>query len=332
MAVTDPFNVYPVDETTLDELPDTNFGHEMAFLIDALRQTNAYADTIVNAANKGTNLSTLYDDENTLAQQLKTVALLISGGLQTRVYVVRIGGFDTHANQVQQSDALSGDHAQLLMNLSNAIYAFQDDLQKQGLEKRVLGMTFSEFGRQIRSNDSLGTDHGTAAPLFLFGSCVQGGILGQNPIIESQLEPQEGVAMQYDFRAVYASLLREWFDVSDSEISDVLYGQYQLLNLITGCEVSTGIGLPGFTPHTHAANVYPNPLNGTGTVEFYSTGDWTRITLSDHLGRKIHVIAERYFEEGPHKISFDTQTLVKGSYYINVEARTWRHAVNVVKM
>jgi len=118
MAVTDPFTAYPVDETTLNELPDTNFGHEMAFLIDALRQTNAYADTIVGAANSGSNLSTLYNDESAIAQQLKTVALLISGGLKTCVYVVRLGGFDTHANQVQDGSTSTGNHAELLLQLS----------------------------------------------------------------------------------------------------------------------------------------------------------------------------------------------------------------------
>src|SRR5690606_33177448 len=128
-------------------------------------------DTIVGAAEKGANLSTLYADNNQLAQQLKTVALLISGGLKTKVYVVRIGGFDTHANQVQDGGPTTGQHANLLELLSDAIHAFHDDLKRLGVDKRVIGMTFSEFGRQIAANNSLGTDHGTAAPLFLFGSC-----------------------------------------------------------------------------------------------------------------------------------------------------------------
>ncbi len=334
MAVIDPFTVYPVDETTLNDLPDTNFGHEMTFLIDALRQTNAYADTIVSAANNGSNLSTLYNEDSTLAQQLKTVALLINGGLQTRVYVVRLGGFDTHANQVQAGSTLTGDHAELLQELSDAIFAFQDDLQKLGIEKRVMGMTFSEFGRQIASNDSFGTDHGEAAPLFVFGACVQGGVIGANPMINQQLEQQEGVAMQNDFRAIYASILREWFGVSELELSNLLPGQYPPMNLTTACAISSGIfdNLPDFGPKPGVIGVFPNPILHTGTMQFNSEGDWTRISLYDPLGRRIMVIAERYFEKGHHSVSFDMQQLPMGSYHVRLEARTWQEARSVVKM
>jgi uncharacterized protein (DUF1501 family) len=330
MAVQDPFNAYPVDETTVAGLPDTNFGHEMAFLIDALRQTNAYSDTIVGAAEQGNNLSTLYDDQNTLAQQLKTVALLISGGLKTKVFVVRIGGFDTHANQVQAGGPGVGSHANLLGQLSDAIYAFQDDLQKLGLEKQVVGMTFSEFGRQIKANDSLGTDHGTAAPLFVFGSCVQGGIIGENPVINQQLQPQEGVAMQHDFRSVYASLLREWFDASDLEAQELLSVDFPALNLIEGCDSTTGIE-DAYETHSEHTKVYPNPIASNGFVDFRSHGDWVRISLYDALGRKTGVIAERYFEQGDHSVPFDLRKYPKGSYHVRLEARTWQTAKTVVR-
>lgn len=334
MAVTDPFSVYPVDETTLNDLPDTNFGHEMAFLIDALRQTNAYADTIVTAANKGNNLSTLYNANSSLAQQLKTVALLISGGLQTRVYVVRIGGFDTHANQVQANSSVTGSHAILLQDLSDAIHAFQDDLQKLGLEKRVLGLTFSEFGRQIAANDSFGTDHGTAAPLFVFGACVQGGIIGENPNINAQLEPQEGVAMQQDFRSIYTSVLREWFGVTEPELNVLIPGQFPQLHLTTACAISSGIGdnLPEVKPQYDISTVFPNPVNGNGNIQFPSGGEWTRISLYDQFGRKVSVIAERYFEKGFHTVSFDMRTHPTGSYYIRLETRTRQETVPVVRM
>lgn len=330
MAVTDPFSVYPVDETTIDGLPDTNFGHEMAFLIDALRQTNAYADTIVGAAENGANLSTLYDDNNQLAQQLKTVALLISGGLKTKVFVVRIGGFDTHANQVEGGEAESGQHANLLGFLSDAIHAFQDDLKLLGVDKRVIGMTFSEFGRQIAANDSLGTDHGTAAPLFLFGSCIQGGVLGENPSISQQLEPQAGVPMQYDFRDVYASLLREWFLASDQQTQEILEGDFAQLNLTAGCEIVSGINQPAIA--ADQIHVYPNPLNGSGSIQFSSQGDWIRISLFDQLGQRVGILAERYFEKGEHVVPFEMHRYPKGSYYVRMETRTAYAAKAVVKI
>ncbi|MEY4892602.1 MAG: hypothetical protein RIQ34_1214, partial [Bacteroidota bacterium] len=118
-----------------------------------------------------------------LADQLKIVARLVKGGLKTRVYMVSFGGFDTHSVQVNSADTTTGSHATLLQRVSDAIRAFQEDLKFLGIEDRVVGMTFSEFGRRIKSNSSSGTDHGAAAPMFLFGKSVEAGMLGVNPTL-----------------------------------------------------------------------------------------------------------------------------------------------------
>jgi uncharacterized protein (DUF1501 family) len=86
--------------------------------------------------------------------------------------MVTTGGFDTHAVQANSTDTATGTHATLLQRVSDAVKAFQDDLKFLGVEERVMGMTFSEFGRRIKSNASGGTDHGAAAPLFVFGKNV----------------------------------------------------------------------------------------------------------------------------------------------------------------
>ena len=162
-------------------LPAGCYGDELGFVRESIAQTNAYSDTILNSLDLGNTLSPKYSDDSTLANRLQIVARMISGGLQTRIYVLSIGGFDTHANQTVDGEPTTGEHAELLRELSDAICAFQDDLKLLGIEERVVGMTFSEFGRRIRSNDSLGTDHGTAAPLFVFGSCINSTVLGDNP-------------------------------------------------------------------------------------------------------------------------------------------------------
>jgi uncharacterized protein (DUF1501 family) len=126
-----------------------------------------YADRIRAAAERVPVQSPLYPaaGSNRLADQLKIVAKLIAGGLKTRIYVVNIGGFDTHAGQVDGTFGTElGDHADLLGKLSEAIFAFQEDLRILRVDNRVIGMTFSEFGRRIKSNASFGTDHGEAAP------------------------------------------------------------------------------------------------------------------------------------------------------------------------
>ena len=102
-------------------------------------------------------------------------------------------------------------------------------------EDVVLGMTFSEFGRRIKANDSTGTDHGTAAPLFVFGNCVNSNILGNNPTINATVGNDEGVAMQYDFRSIYASILIDWFDIPSTTVSQFLFNDFQKLPIIEGC-------------------------------------------------------------------------------------------------
>jgi uncharacterized protein (DUF1501 family) len=169
-----------------------------------------------------------------LADQLKIVARLVAGGLKTRFYLVNMGGFDTHAKQVEAADVTTGTHAKLLARLSEAIHAFQDDLQFLQVDDRVVGMTFSEFGRRIQSNASGGTDHGAAAPVFVFGKDVQGGVVGTNPVWPDKLTVNDNIAMQVDFRAVYNSLLEKWFQADPSEVESVLLNNYPALPLIRG--------------------------------------------------------------------------------------------------
>ena len=104
-----------------------------------------------------------------LAQQLEIVSRLIKGGLNTRIYMVDHGSFDTHDQQVSESDKTEGEHARLLKQLNDAITPFIKNLDDTGDSDRVLIMTFSEFGRTVVSNGSRGTDHGSVAPILMFG-------------------------------------------------------------------------------------------------------------------------------------------------------------------
>jgi uncharacterized protein (DUF1501 family) len=187
-----------------------NMGIELAFLREQQSFANQYAARIVSAWNGGANTQTYSTTGSILGTQLKIVARLIKGGLKTRIYWVSIDGFDTHGNQLIL-------HAALLSELSTAIKAFQDDLTQMGLEDRVLGMTFSEFGRRIKSNASGGTDHGSAAPMFLFGKKVNSTVIGSNPNLPANATTNNQVQMQYDYRAIYQSILQGWFCMTASE-------------------------------------------------------------------------------------------------------------------
>jgi uncharacterized protein (DUF1501 family) len=147
--------------------------------------------------------------DSALARRLKTVAQLIDAGLGTRVYYLDLDGFDTHANQ-------AAAHAGLLAELSGAVTAFVNDLDQHGHGKRVLTMTFSEFGRRVRENASQGTDHGAAAPLFVAGGRVKGGLIGKHP---SLTDLDEGdLKHTTDFRAVYAAVLDQWLSVASEPV------------------------------------------------------------------------------------------------------------------
>lgn len=151
---------------------------------------------------------------NGFAQSLRNVASLISAGMSTRVYFVSLGGFDTHSNQ-------ANNHANLLRTLSEGLAAFQKDLVAKKLDSQVLTMTFSEFGRRPNENESRGTDHGTAAPLFIMGSGLKGSLYGTPPSLN--LPKNQDLVFSTDFRQVYATVLDKWFACPTDQVLGKTY-------------------------------------------------------------------------------------------------------------
>lgn len=329
LTITDPFSLSPLYEGSPTDVPDTPYGEELAFLRTTILQTNAYGEEVTAAAEKAQNLAE-YPEDNGLARQLKTVALLIAGGLQTNIYVVNIGGFDTHANQVVDGDKVTGEHAVLLQNVSEAIAAFQKDLELLNIENRVAGMTFSEFGRQIASNDSYGTDHGTAAPLLLFGSCVNPVVTGENPDIPDQVQGGEGVPMQYDFRDVYGSVLMDWFEVSENDIKTLFYPDFTYLPVMTGCKpVSTG---PELSKEDLLLNNYPNPFTAQTRIQFTTPGGHVRLSIFNAMGSELQVLINKTIAAGEHQISYNGSHLPAGNYYYRLQIGSVAQTMRMVKL
>lgn len=210
-----------------------------------------YASQIKEAADAGRNLSAYppASEKNELADQLKIVARLIHGGLKSKIYYVELGGFDTHAGQVG-TDSSEGVHATLLKKLSDAIAAFQNDLKLQGIEDKVLGMTFSDFGRRATSNASKGTDHGVGAPMFVFGTGVKRQQIGTNPDLINGLLPQvptsgtnnRDIKMQIDFRRVYGDILKDWFGASSNTADKLLFKNFPTTSLFSDVVTSVASG------------------------------------------------------------------------------------------
>ncbi len=144
-----------------------------------------------------------------LANKLSQISDLIAAGFGTRVYYTSLGGFDTHARQVLR-------HGSLLRELSESVNAFYADLAQQGLAKRVLVLTFSEFGRRVKENGSRGTDHGAAAPMFVIGPASQAGIIGKSPDLGNLVEGD--VPFQTDFRGVYSDVLQNWLKTDPEKV------------------------------------------------------------------------------------------------------------------
>jgi len=330
ISITDPTNFYNLLNGIADPVPNNYMGHELKFIREVAAQTNQYASRIRDAANAVSRQSN-YPSPNSLADQLKIVARLIKGGLRTRIYMVSYSGFDNHSLQVNQTDTTTGTHANLLNNLSSAIKAFVDDCKFLDIQERVVGMTFSEFGRRIKSNSSLGTDHGAAAPMFIFGKNVVSGILGTNPSIPTNATVNDNIPFQYDFRSVYASVLQQWFCVDNTNLQSILLKNFQSLNIVmsAGCNAN---GNP--TGDVSVISVSPNPFADTDTIkiQFRTNGGYTLIQLIDALGRVVLTPLEGEMSAGTYTQNFNSYSLPSGVYYIRLQNGSQQQVKPVMKV
>lgn len=177
---------------------DSTVPSELAFLRSAARDAYRSASRLEEALARVPEST--YPDLG-LARKLRLVARLLAGGFGTRIFLVSLGGFDTHARQA----AL---HAALLEQLARSLAAFEADLRALGQEERVATLVFSEFGRRAEENASRGTDHGSAAPVLLLGGPARGGLVGTAPDLERLVDGD--VPFTTDFRALYACLAQSW--------------------------------------------------------------------------------------------------------------------------
>jgi uncharacterized protein (DUF1501 family) len=335
MSITNPTSFYNLISGTSDPVPNTPAGKELSYIRQVAQQTQKYSSVIRTAAANVTTQSP-YPTNNSLADQLKIVARLIKGGLKTRVYMVSYGGFDTHSVQVNANDTSTGSHANLLKNVSDGMKAFQDDLKFLGIEDRVIGMTFSEFGRRIKSNSSVGTDHGSAAPMLLFGKKINGGVLGNNPAIPANATVNDNIPMQYDFRSVYATILENWFCLPKNVVQGLfppnINTQLQNLPLIKAGSCTTGGGTVNTSGITLITN-YPNPFTINTTIKFSTEGGPTLIQIMDTLGRVINNLLDKdYPQAGTYTVNFDSEGLPPGIYYARLQNGAGQQVRPMLKM
>lgn len=273
----------------MSSFPDCIYGEQLEFMRGTINTTYQYAGTIHEAYTDGSNSFEYMDSE--LGQQLSIVARLIKGNLGTKVYMVSLGSFDTHANQVD-------DHRDLLIDLSNSLKVFYDDLAQGGFEDKVLSMTISEFGRRIYENGSNGTDHGTAAPLMLFGPALQGnGFVGQHPDIN---DPSGNLQYTQDFREVYATIMQEWLCIEPDLVNEALLNtNYARVDLGFNC---SALSVDDFNRDRFKHYVLYTENDSIIKINNPYT-QHTVIKMYDIMGRDIATLKNEMLFAGEHSIS-----------------------------
>ncbi|HYM49529.1 MAG TPA: DUF1501 domain-containing protein [Candidatus Limnocylindrales bacterium] len=189
-------------------------------LLDTTLQEALTASHALQATDATYQAKATYPANSPIASSLRLVAETIVSGQGVRVAHVTLGGFDNHAREKPV-------HDKLLQDLDQALNAFMQDLQGHGLSDRVLVMTWSEFGRRVKENGSAGTDHGTAAPMFLLGTPVNGGLYGETPSLQTL--DNGNLKFTTDFRSVYATVLQSYLK---APASDLLGGNFSTLPLL----------------------------------------------------------------------------------------------------
>lgn len=342
-----------------NNFPNSDYGRELEFITDVERTTNVYAQRLTDVFNAGANSPNVTypmtyhtnassHQNNGLSPQLRTVARLLAGGIKTKVFLVRIGGFDTHENQALINKPSFGGHGALLYHLSEAISAFMADLKELGLDDRVIGLTFSEFGRQVAENGTYGTDHGSSAPMIVFGKGVDGGVLGDNPDIIN-IRRNRLVGYDFDYRQVLSSVMMDWFGVNYGTLDVMEFYEHavdlpEIVNSNFIDDQGNSVDFkadpscdttPNLTPPTgnggnptnislfeegEALNLWPNPASGPMKLSVHSDGMQPATAgIFDMSGKLIKEVKLRLFS-GENTLDLDVSDLNEGTYLLHLLA------------
>jgi len=308
------YDVDGVDDTCM-------YGDQIKFLRGVSNVTNEYAGKIHEAYLRGSNQIEYQD--NYFARQMALLARLIKGNLGTKVYMISMGGFDTHGNQPLA-------HERLMTNLSVAIDNFYDDVAFTQQDDKVLSMTFSEFGRRIFENGSNGTDHGKAAPTLFFGAGLNGSaFVGEHPTLD---DPDGRGNLEYtmDFRDLYATVLAEWLCVDIPLVEQHLLGHtYAPVNLGFNCsgtefpDIVYSDGEPTIPTQPEPTNPTPEMLDAIVHKPFYPTDSAPHIYLE--MAFTAHVDIKLFNILGQQVGTIFNEMMTEGSTEINIRERMPQH-------
>lgn len=289
------------------------YADEFNFINVVARQSEAYSNALKNANDTGKN-SVNYAAGG-LNDKFKTIAKLISGGLKTKVYYVKQGGYDMHIQQMK--DPFSGQHPALLNELSNAISTFMQDATKQGFVDRVAGLTITEFGRRAHDNGSRGSDHGSACVQFMFASdkYISGGTFGERPDL-GNLDENTNIRHNFDFRRIYADFLENWFDAGTEETTSLFGEKVAPMGILK--KRITSVNQDFKYQEDDYLQIFPNPSNGKGVIQFIMNNE--RIGKVEIYNLKGFLVSTNFsgrLDYGMQKHEFSG--LESGTYIASVE-------------
>jgi hypothetical protein len=213
--------------------------------------------------------------------------------------------------------------------------AFQDDLRARGLEEKVLTVTTSEFGRRVHSNGSYGTDHGTGGPIMIFGRAVVPGVVGVVPDMT-----KDNIEMQFDYRQIYANLLKDWMEVDQAVITNDIFfgnfidgpreegGNYEPLPLAT----SVITGNEDFIAERYAlGHCYPNPAKTVTNIQFKINHQLAvNIDLFDSRGDRVRNLVNGAFGPGSHSVQVQISDLKPGAYIYQMKAGSFKESRKMI--
>ena len=241
---------------TNQNIPDTYGGEELAFIKELDFMAFNYCQILSDSAQNAPNTIFSYPTTS-IGNQFKITSKLITGGLSTPFYRLYQNGYDTHGDQTSR-------HEILLSELATALNVFINEMETLGLLDRILIVTTSEFGRRVYENGSGGTDHGTSAPLFIFGSNINSGIFGSDPDF-NHLDENDNLQVQFDYRQVYTSIITDWFGLDQSVANQVFGENFSKISFVNTSLKSES--------YINPANIeiqapYPNPFNNMVTLDY----------------------------------------------------------------
>jgi len=332
IMVQDPTTFAASGELTDGSFPSTYGGGELQFVESLIDVSNSYSARFgslfpQNAVNKVS-----YPD-NPLALNLQRIAWCIASGMQTRIYFTYLRGFDTHFTEFSKDPTVAG-HGQLLKYVGDAVYAFQRDLEALGVADQVLTMTYSEFGRRVYENGdwSSGTDHGTTAPHFLFGTNVNGELYGHHPDLVN-LDANTNSFNEFEFRQLYASVLGDWFGVDETLRTTILSpgrthdpfaiqfpvnGSSNIQSLIKSSAIASVS--PKIVDNFELLPALPNPFQAETKIRF-NLSDSQNVLLDIFNAKGDHLVTllNTNLGSGSHEAVFSGRELPAGTYYFRLQ-------------